>query len=516
MIDENLFYRQATLRICGSLEIEETLCRTVEYLNQFIPVDRICLQVYEPELMAIRTVATATEQSLDQVDFLFPLPDQLRKEILAHGIQPEQETVIIESVADNPLAAEMLRLHGIAHASILRMNLLTRAGRLGGVILTARDENCHTAEHARLFGLLEDPFTMALANILSHRQVLRLKELLADDNRFLSQELRQSAGEKIVGADYGLKGVMEQVRQVAPTESPVLLLGETGVGKDIIANAIHCSSPRREGPFISVNCGAIPESLLDSELFGHEQGAFTGALLKKRGRFERAHQGTLFLDEIGEMPQSAQIRLLRVLQHRDFERVGGTERIAVDIRIIAATNKDLFKEVNARRFREDLWFRINVFPIVVPPLRKRSSDIPALVQHFVDRKTKQLNISPPSLVDGAIDQLMAYHWPGNVRELENVVERALILHRGEPLRFDGLVVAPSLGTAQTSTVAVRPTLVLDRVIARHIATVLEMTGGKIHGPGGAGELLGMNPNTLRYKMKKLNIPFRKDKRSLLG
>jgi transcriptional regulator with GAF, ATPase, and Fis domain len=295
---------------------------------------------------------------------------------------------------------------------------------------------------------------------------------------------------------------------VAPTESPVLLTGETGVGKDVIANAIHLGSRRRGGPFVAVNCGAIPESLLDSELFGHEKGAFTGALSRKRGRFERADRGTILLDEIGEMPPEAQVRLLRVLQHREIERVGGTERIPVDIRIIAATNSDLPAMVEAGRFREDLWFRINIFPIDVPPLRDRPSDIPALVQHFVERKAAELKLGQtPRLAPGAVEQLIAYDWPGNVRELENLVERAMILHRGEALRFDDLdATLPSRADARSPD-GDQGVLDLDTVNRRHIQRVLSMTDGKIHGPGGAGELLGINPNTLRYRMRKLGIPF---------
>jgi transcriptional regulator with GAF, ATPase, and Fis domain len=304
---------------------------------------------------------------------------------------------------------------------------------------------------------------------------------------------------------------MHKVRMVAPTESLVLLMGETGVGKDVIANAIHLGSSRRDGPFIPVNCGAIPDSLLDSELFGHEKGAFTGALAKKRGRFERADRGTILLDEIGEMPLEAQVRLLRVIQHREIERVGGADRIPVNIRIIAATNQDLPAMVRAGRFREDLWFRLNVFPINVPPLRERSCDIPALVNHFIERKAKELKIgATPRLTHGAIDEILGYQWPGNVRELENLVERAMILHRGGPLRFDDLTVSPFKKTAVTLEGTDENRLRLDSVIANHIRRVLGMTGGKIHGPGGAGELLGVNPNTLRAKMSKLGIPFRKN------
>jgi len=508
MIDENEFFRNATLRICGNLEIEEAMSSCVRYLREFVPVDRMFLQVYEPELGAIRTVAAATGEDGEKADLLTPLAEETRERIRQRPATAEEDVVVIDSEDRNPVAREMLRFHGIQGSSILRMRLATEGGRFGGVVLTADGADRYTVEHARLLGLLEDPFTIALANTLVHREVLQLRDRLADDNRYLHRELQRISGDEIIGADFGLREVMQQVRQVAPTESPVLLTGETGVGKDVIANAIHLGSPRRDGPFIPVNCGAIPESLLDSELFGHEKGAFTGALSRRRGRFERADSGTILLDEIGEMPLEAQVRLLRVIQHREIERVGGTERIPVDIRIIAATNHDLATMVKAGRFREDLWFRLNVFPIVVPPLRDRSSDIPALVQHLIERKAREIG-ETPQLAPGAIDDLMAYAWPGNVRELENVVERAMILHQGEPLRFDDLG-ASLPRTAATDTAGTdEDPLDLDAVTARHIRHVLGMTGGKIHGPGGAGELLGMNPNTLRYRMKKLGIPFRK-------
>jgi transcriptional regulator with GAF, ATPase, and Fis domain len=512
MIDENDFFRSATLSICGSLEIEEAMCACVRALREFLPVDRMFLQVYEPDLGAIRTLASATAEDGERIDLLTPLAVQTRDRIRQRASAAEEDTVVIDSEERNPVAREMLRFHSLQGSSILRMRLETEGGRFGGVVLTAEGADRYMAEHADLLRLLEDPFTIALANALVHREVLRLRDRLADDNRYLNRELLRISGDEIVGADFGLREAMRQVRQVASTDSPVLLTGETGVGKDVIANAIHLGSSRRDGPFVAVNCGAIPESLLDSELFGHEKGAFTGALSKKRGRFERANGGTILLDEIGEMPREAQVRLLRVLQHREIERVGGTGRIPVDIRIIAATNKDLPAMVQAGRFREDLWFRLNVFPIAVPPLRDRTSDIPALVHHFIERKAGELKIGEtPQLAPGAIDQLLAYGWPGNVRELENLIERAMILHRGKPLRFE------DLGTSFTEEGRSIPPVTdeephdLDTVVARHIRQVLGITGGKIHGPGGAGELLGVNPNTLRYKMKKLGIPFRKNK-----
>ena len=512
MIDENEFFRNATLGVCGDLEIEVALSSCVRVMDGIIPIDRIYLQVYEPDLGAMRTLAEATAEEGKKLDLLTPLAKASRDQAGNASSVPE-DVVVIDSADRNPIAREMLEFHGIPGSSILRMRLATRDGRLGAVVLTAEGPDRYTHSHAGLFEVLEDPFTIALANTLVHREVLRLRDRLADDNRYLQREMLRISGDEIVGADFGLREVMRQVRQVAPTESPVLLSGETGVGKDVIANAIHLGSPRRDGPFIPVNCGAIPDSLLDSELFGHEKGAFTGALARKRGRFERADGGTILLDEIGEMPMEAQVRLLRVLQHREIERVGGADRIPVDIRIIAATNKDLEGRVKVGQFREDLWFRLNVFPISVPPLRERTGDIPALVRHFLDRKAAELKLGEtPRLAVGAIDDLTAYTWPGNVRELENLVERAMILHRGEPLRFEDLQVPRRPAIQSLPTEPVEMNLHLDAVVECHIRRILSMTDGKIHGIGGAGELLGINPNTLRYKMKKLGIPFRKNRR----
>ena len=262
---------------------------------------------------------------------------------------------------------------------------------------------------------------------------MKYRDTLIDDNRYLKKELLAQAGDEIVGGSSGLRNVMEMVRQIAPLNNTVLLMGETGTGKEVIANAIHFASPRKDGPFIKVNCGAIPVELIDSELFGHERGAFTGAIAEKRGRFERADGGTIFLDEIGELPPQAQVRLLRVLQNREIERVGGTKAISVDIRVIAATHRNLEGMVSENRFREDLWFRLNVFPIILPPLRQRKEDIPPLVRHFIAHKSREMGIAvPPGIAPGALDRLMNYSWPGNVRELEHAMEHAVVLAEGKP------------------------------------------------------------------------------------
>ena len=271
MIEEKEFFRGATLRICGNLAIEEAMRECVRYIGGQVPVDRMFLQVFEPDLGAMRTLATAGAEAGETVDLLTPLDGGSREQIRRVHDEHTEEVVVIDSEDNNPVARAMLRFHGIPGWSILRMRLATEDGRIGAAVLTAEGADRYRSDHARLLGLLEEPFTIALANVLVHREVVRLRDRLADDNRYLHRELLRSSGDEIVGADFGLREVIRKVRQVAPTESPVLLTGETGVGKDVIANAIHLGSPRRDGPFIPVNCGAVPETLLDSELFGHEK-----------------------------------------------------------------------------------------------------------------------------------------------------------------------------------------------------------------------------------------------------
>ena len=517
MIDENEFFKNITLKICGNLEIEEGLHACVQYLSQHLPVDYIYLEKYEKDIGAMRYIARANPEKGERMNLLVPMSSQAKAQAaddLQDITQLSKSAFIINNSEKDPIARDLVGALGHPPSSILGIVLSVGGQFAGAVILAAEGVDRFNKHHAQLFGTLKEPFFVAMSNALKHREVLKLKDMLADDNRYLHRELQRMVGDEIVGANFGLKQVMNRVEQVAAMDSPVLILGETGTGKDMIANAIHNSSPRSEGPFVSINCGAIPESLIDSELFGHEKGAFTGAISQKRGRFERADKGTIFLDEIGELPPPAQVRLLRVLQSREIERVGGVKTISLDIRIIAATNRNLEEMVKNRKFREDLWFRLNVFPILVPPLRHRSSDIPALVRHFIERKAKELKLGvTPILEDGAIDTLMAYNWPGNVRELENVIERAMILHSGNPLRFDELGLFSIEQANKKAFTLEDETLELDTLIKRHIERVLQLSGGKIHGPGGAGELLGVNPDTLRYRMKKLDIPFRKKKKT---
>ncbi len=507
-MDEFKFFREATIRICGSLEIEQALQSCLLYLKTVMPVDRLSLQRFDPDYGTMHTLATATADDCKRIDVLIPVSREAKSTPRLRVQSGQPEVRIFNEPQDNALCREMMAFLNVSCHALMVMRLHLGDRVLGSLVATTDADTEYTDRHADLLAVLREPFVIALANTLAHQDVIRLKNLLSDDNRFLRSELSRLSGDEIIGANFGLKQVMHQVRQVAALDSPVLLTGETGVGKDVVANALHTLSPRHDKPFIAVNCGAIPDSLIDSELFGHEKGAFTGALSQKRGRFERAHTGTIFLDEIGELPPPVQVRLLRVLQHKEIERVGGQDPIRLDIRIIAATNRDLEAMVARSAFREDLWFRLNVFPIHLPPLRERTADIPSLVQHFIQLKVKELKLTTlPRLAEDAMEQLLAYHWPGNVRELPNVVERALILNPNGPLTFRQLLPAAPSATSRTSEPAPQDTPVetLDEVIVRHIRFVLDKTDGKVHGPGGAAELLDVNPSTLRNRMKKLGI-----------
>lgn len=510
-VNDMAFFHDATMRICGSLDIQTVLYDCLEFLDNYIPVNGINMNIHDEEINAIKDLAMVTDPEYSHIRMRSPvILDQPAIDFIQdHAVAGVH---IVNQPEEHPIARLVHKSLGKPDASFLVLHLIIEGEKLGVVALMARGKNRYNEEHARLFSLLHDPFAIAFANTLKHQELLRLKDMLADDNRYLTKELHQIAGDEIVGRKFGLRDVMEMVTQVATLSSQVLLLGETGVGKEVIANAIHYSSLRAKGPFIKVNCGAIPESLIDSELFGHEKGAFTGAGETKRGRFERADKGTIFLDEIGELPPAAQVRLLRVIQTKEIERVGGSSPIPVDIRIIAATHRNLEDMINRGEFREDLWFRLNVFPITIPPLRHRTMDIPELVHYFIERKSREMNLHPLKRpAPGSIEKLQAYHWPGNIRELENTIERALIRSTAQgdaDLRFsDDLSEAEKpttpTGTEQPAT-EIRP---LDDVIKTHIRFALQATGGKVKGKNGAAKQLGIHPSTLRNRMDKLGIRY---------
>lgn len=516
--DEKTFFIEATMNICRHLEIESAMAACLKTLQQVMPADGLYLQFLDKDFDALRVLAKATNDGGEKVDRLVPLSSEGEKSILMYskmfGEPGVPDVLVYNRPETDAICQSMLKFHGVGEdkSSLLIMLLGLEDTMFGSITLHSFGHDCFTEEHCRLLSLLRDPFTIAVSNARKHLEVTQLRDLMADDNRYLHREMLRLSGDRIIGEEFGLKPVMDMVNHVAEYDSPVLVLGETGVGKDIIANAIHYTSSRSECPFITVNCGAIPATLLDSELFGHEKGAFTGALAQKRGRFERANQGTIFLDEIGELPPEAQVRLLRVLQNREIERVGGTKTIPVDIRIIAATNRNLEQMVRNRQFREDLWFRLNVFPIMIPPLRARKSDIPALIDYFMSKKSRSLKLKKkPELAEGAIDKLLEYPWPGNVRELENIVERALILNKTGPISFNGLgpvelsKPVPMVSNSEENL----PTF--NQLTEGYLIKALKTTNGKINGPGGAAELTELNPSTLRNKLTKLKIPYARKK-----
>ncbi len=512
--DENEFFRQVTLRICSSLNIELSMSRCLEYLKEFIPLTGIGMGIYEADLNIIRIIAWVAPDDQARPATVIPVPDDVWDWLRSEWAKEPEVAIVNDLDRAAPYRQKIMSLIWERNTSLLLMDLELEEERIGGLSLWAKGKNRFTEKHAKMISLLHEPFAIAMSNILKHLEVIRLKDMLADDNRFLHQQLLHLSGDQIIGADFGLKGVMEMVRQVAPLDSPVLLLGETGVGKEVVANALHYSSSRKEGPFIKLNCGAIPESLIDSELFGHEKGAFTGAVAQKRGRFERAHKGSIFLDEIGELPVQAQVRLLRVIQNKEIERVGGTSAIPVSVRIISATHRNLEEMIRSGAFREDLWFRLNVFPIMIPPLRQRKEDIPALLHYFIEKKSKELKIqNQPELATGAVDRLKSRQWPGNVRELENLVERALIRSQGKDakgkLLFQQLSI--SSGQAQDEFLPDHEAgiLTLDDAVSLHIQRALKLSEGKVEGTDGAARRLGVHPSTLRGKMRKLGVAYGK-------
>lgn len=347
--------------------------------------------------------------------------------------------------------------------------------------------------------------TVELKNALEEVEIL--KNRLQAENIYLQQEIRLAHNfEEIVSQSQNFRKVLKEVEQVASTDATVLILGETGTGKELLARAVHSISARKNRPLVKVNCAALPANLIESELFGHEKGSFTGAFARRIGRFELADGGTVFLDEIAELPLELQSKLLRVLQEGEIERLGSASTIKVDVRVIAATNRDLEEARAKGAFREDLYYRLNVFPIMCPPLRERADDIPLLVKHFIGKYNSKIGKNIESIPNNVMEALQAYSWPGNVRELENIVERAVILSRGTQLEpGDWLPKTTVSASADASSSGATPIPTLEEKEREHITEVLELTGWRVRGERGAAEVLGIKPTTLEARMKKLNI-----------
>jgi len=393
-----------------------------------------------------------------------------------------------------------LNLWSIGIKSLCVLPMISRDRVIGTLNLGQLRDGAFSQGDVGFLSQVANQIAIGVENALNYEQVQEARERLVEERNYLNEEIRTEHDfEAIIGQSPALKRILKQAELVAPTGSTVLILGETGTGKEVLARAIHDISPRRERTFVSVNCAAIPMGLLESELFGHEKGAFTGAIAQKIGRFELAHQGTLFLDEVGDIPLELQPKLLRVLQEQEFERLGSTKTLHVDTRLMAATSRDLTQMVESRDFRGDLYYRLNIFPILVPPLRERPEDIPLLVAHFADKYARRMDKRIRAIPAETMDALKRYPWPGNVRELQNFIERATILTSGSTLRV------PLSELRQAGRDVHRKGRTLAETEREQIMRALRESQWVLGGPGGAAERLGLKRTTLFYKMRKLGI-----------
>ena len=484
--------------LVSTLDLHNLLSAISASLRRVTNHDYASLALYEPEAQQLRLQALDFPQGkgLLQEEMVFPVKGTPSGEVIL-----TRKPLIVTGANLEAYEANVSRLfvaEGLRSGCIVP--LITANRTLGTLSLSSLQAGAFTQQDVDLLMRVANQVAIAIENALSYREIAELKNKLAEEKLYLEEEIRSEyTFEEIVGESAALKRVLGQVETVAATDSSVLVLGETGTGKEVIARAIHDLSTRRERTFVKVNCAAIPTGLLESELFGHERGAFTGAIAQKAGRFELAHHGTLFLDEVGDIPLELQPKLLRVLQEKEFERLGSTRTQRVDVRVVAATNRDLKQMVEERLFRSDLYYRLNVFPVVVPPLRERSEDIPLLIRHFAQKHARRMDRHIETIPAEDMEALARYHWPGNVRELENLIERAVILARGPvlhvPLPEDRIF-------AETPAA---PPITLEAAERDHILRALRSTNWVIAGPSGAAVRLGMKRTTLQSRMAKLAI-----------
>ena len=539
------FLTDAMTCMGGSLDMQKSLVQTFDFLARHFPVEAISLQQYSSSLQSFKLLFLVRKGKFDFVEMTVPLPEHGAGEVLLHnsGIDPVRNYPNYKETSVGLLHSKALASYvPLRERAYLLAILQSSDETLGQLCLMGTRTNCFTTEHERKLALLLTPFSIAMSNLLQHKRTLEFQKRLHEENVELHKGLQLMRDKRVIGSQGGLKQTMDTVYQLQGREIPALILGETGTGKELIAEVIQKISPRKDAPFIKVNCGAIPETLLDSELFGHEKGAFTGATSTRPGRFEQAHGGTLFLDEVGELSLQAQVRLLRVLQEKVVERVGSTRSIKVDVRVIAATNRDLELMMQEGSFREDLYYRLNVFPIHVPPLRNRTQDISEMVHLFLKRACRELEIpSLPGLTPETLKKLLHYAWPGNVRELENLIKRGVTLYREGPLLLDELLPLekdwyldpeknqnyfekcidarvelllkkhlPKLERSPLPLPSEPKTqqhnlMTLEAATREAIYAALEAAHGRVKGPGGAAEILDINPSTLRGKMRKMGI-----------
>ncbi len=485
--------------VASHLEVRDLFASITASIRRVLKADVISLTILDPERNQLKLYA---------LDF----PGQ--KGFLEEGttctlcgcpattaITQREPVVLSRQDLDQSESTVSQRLVAEGVKSACCVPLLLRDRTLGALNVGSLQEGAFTQADAEMLSEVAKQIALAVANSLAYQEIAALKDKLAKEKLYLEEEIQTGYNfEEIVGDSQALKRVLNQVRTVAATDSTVLILGETGSGKELVARALHNLSDRRERTFVKLNCAAIPTGLLESELFGHEKGAFTGAIATKIGRFELADRGTLFLDEVGEIPLELQVKLLRVLQEQEFERLGSTRTIRVNVRVISATNRDLEQLVENREFRSDLYYRLNVFPVTVPPLRERAEDIPALVRHFAQKFALRMKKRIETIPAEAMKVLQQYAWPGNVRELENFIERAVILTQGPDLS----VPIAELKRTQNHTTQ-SATTTLEQAEREHILKALGDTGWVIGGSSGAAARLGMKRTTLQSKMQKLGI-----------
>jgi formate hydrogenlyase transcriptional activator len=490
------------------LQITNILVANLDVRRLFAAISASLRQVTPHEFASLALLQAAGKELRVQVLYSYgkgaiaPEAVMPREGSPAAVVLASHKPLLINAVHLQDFPSEMTRgfvVEGVASACILP--LVSRDQVLGTLNVGSRRELAFTQEDVTLLSQVASQIALAVDNALEFQRVAEVKEKLTEEKLYLEDELRTEYNfEEIVGESPSLKRVLKQVETVAPTEATVLILGETGTGKELIARAIHDLSPRRNRTFVKLNCAAIPSGLLESELFGHEKGAFTGAIAQKIGRAELAHLGTLFLDEVGDIPLELQPKLLRVLQEKEFERLGSTRTIPVDIRLVAATNRDLAQMVADRHFRSDLYYRLRVFPLRVPSLRERRQDIPLLVHYFAQKHARRMNKRIETIPPEAMQTLTLWDWPGNVRELENLIERAVILSQGPVLHVPLSELRPLVEVEPVPNSAS-----LESAEREHILRVLRGTRGVIGGPHGAAARLGLKRTTLNSKMRKLGI-----------
>jgi formate hydrogenlyase transcriptional activator len=487
-----------------------------EALHPVISFDRCAITLYQPERDSFRFLAVEGELLSDYFRTGLEIS---RNETSGSWVFDHQRPLVRRDLEKEQQYPNERRLAAESIQSMCVVPLALQGKCIGLLSLVSQQRDRYSDEDAGFLQEVANQVALAVQNMQSYQEIDSLKARLEKENVYLREELRTEHNfEEIVGNSPALLRVLSAVEQVAPTDSTVLIYGETGTGKELVARAIHNRSTRNGRALVSVNCSAISAGLVESELFGHVKGAFTGALERRIGRFELANGGTIFLDEIGELCLETQVKLLRVLQEHEFEPVGSSHPLRVDVRVIAATNRNLREAVQAGRFRSDLFYRLNVFPLELPPLRERRLDIPQLVAFCISQFSKRLGKKIDGVSRESMDNLVNYSWPGNIRELQNVIERAIILSVGPTLRLDRdlMPVAVALQGMETPETdaqedreadlkSPKPLLTLDEVERNHILAALQHAGGVVDGPKGAARILNRHPNTLRHRMNKLGI-----------